>query len=142
LDTAYPLKEIYPTGLSRERLASWWQGEPRYLTAVLELLQSRNATEISPLVDLSQLNRQRARQDKPLLFSYHLLSIPQRYKQFHLSIAAADDPVRLRAHFVRGHFKVRKTGVFFWSAYQRGNPTLGFVHKDYALSLPRTGVLQ
>ena len=25
---------------------------------------------------------------------------------------------------------VSKTGVYFWSAHQRGNPALGFVHHD------------
>lgn len=145
-ETAYLFREIYSSKFSKEELSVYWKGEPRYLTAVLELLQSKNATEIAPLIDLSQLNRRRAQQDRPLLYSYHLVSIPGRYKELHLRNipAAGGDPVQLRAHFVRGHFKVRKTGVFFWSAYQRGNPALGFVHKDYALTqVPQgAGVLQ
>jgi hypothetical protein len=61
-----------------------------------------------------------------------VVNIPQRYKQRH--DVAAGDGAELRAHFVRGHFKARKTGVFFWSAYRRGNPALGFAHKDYRLA--------
>jgi hypothetical protein len=72
---------------------------------------------------------------KPLLFDYHLICIPQRYRERHHLDGDADS-AQLRAHFVRGHFKVRKTGIFWWSAYQRGDPKLGFVHKDYKLRLP------
>lgn len=36
-----------------------------------------------------------------------------------------------RAHLVRGHFKVRKSGVFWWMPFVRGNQKLGFVHKHY-----------
>jgi len=111
-----------------------WIGEPGFIVATLALLSSRNAVETQP-VEVN--NKRRKLTGKPLLFSYHLLSIPQRYRQRHLPTAAADDPMQLRAHFVRGHFKVRKTGVYFWSEYQRGNPTLGFVHKDYQLRRPR-----
>jgi hypothetical protein len=129
-DTAYRHREIYAAG--RDALA-WWRGEPRYLTAVLELLQSKNATEVA-LVDLSQLNRQRARRNNSLLFSYHLVSIPARYRQRHIADGSSGQGIR--AHYVRGHFKVRRTGIFFWSAYQRGNPALGRVHKDYLLTRP------
>jgi hypothetical protein len=108
-----------------------WVGEPDYIVATLALLNSRNASEIVP-VDMAKLNKRRKLVGKPLLFDYHELCIPQRYKQRNVP-SAGEDPVQLRAHFVRGHFKVRKTGVFFWNAYQRGNPSLGFVHKDYVL---------
>ena len=110
-----------------------WVGEPGYLIATLALLNSRNACE-TQAVEVN--NKRRRLLKKPLLFSYHLLCIPQRYKQRHLSASNAE-LMELRAHFVRGHFKLRKTGLFFWSAYQRGNPRLGFVHKDYVLTQPR-----
>jgi hypothetical protein len=37
----------------------------------------------------------------------------------------------LRAHFVRGHFKARKSGVFWWSPHARGDLSRGMVAKDY-----------
>jgi hypothetical protein len=118
---------------SKEMVNEIWRGESRYLTAILELLHSRNAVDTS-LVDLSRLNRRRAQQRRPKFFSYHLVSIPGRYKQRH--IAGEASGIEVRAHFVRGHFKVRKTGIFFWSPFQRGNPALGRVHKDYVLAKP------
>jgi hypothetical protein len=68
-----------------------------------------------------------------MLFSYHLLYIPSRYKQRNISADGNPSGRELRAHYVRGHFKARKTGVFFWSAYRRGSEKLGCIHKDYAL---------
>jgi hypothetical protein len=109
-----------------------WVGEPGFLIATLALLNSRNASA-TELVEPVQ-NKRRKLNGKPLLFNYHLVSIPNRYK--HRNMAADGDPCQLRAHFVRGHFKLRKTGLYFWSAYQRGNPALGFAHKDYVLHRP------
>jgi hypothetical protein len=116
----------------RRSNAEDWIGEPGFLIATLALLNSRNAaaTELT-----APNNRRRGLTGKPLLFSYHLVRIPQRYQQRHIA-AAADDPAQIRAHFCRGHFKARRTGIYFWSAHQRGNPKLGFVHKDYLLTRP------
>jgi hypothetical protein len=110
-----------------------WIGEPGFLIATLALLNSRNASE----TELTEPNNKRRRlTGKPLLFSYHLVRIPQRYQHRHLAAGAAADPKQIRAHFCRGHFKARRTGIFFWSAHQRGDAKLGFVHKDYLLTRP------
>ena len=108
-----------------------WTGEPGFLIATLALLNSRNAAETQVVV---ANNKRRRLLRKPLLFDYHLINIPQRYRQRH-HLDDDTDPAELRAHFVRGHFKVRKSGIFWWSAYQRGNAKLGFVHHDYRLRL-------
>ena len=121
-----------PSTLGPLTSMSDWIGEPGFLIATLALLNSRNACETLP----GTPNNKRCKlTGKPLLFDYHWVCIPQRYKHRHLPSDDAD-PLQLRAHFVRGHFKARKTGIFFWSAYQRGNPKLGFVHKDYVLAQP------
>lgn len=110
-----------------------WIGEPGFLIATLALLNSKNAIEVET-TDLQKKNKCRARAGKVPLFSYHLICIPSRYKHQH--IGSDRDGRELRAHFVRGHFKVRKTGIYFWSAFQRGNPALGFVRKDYIVARP------
>jgi hypothetical protein len=122
-----PLQRLF----ERASGLSDWVGEPGYIIATLALLNSRNASEVVP-VDRTKQNKRRKLVGKPLLFDYHELCIPQRYKQRNVP-SAGEDPAQLRARFVRGHWKVRKTGVFFWNAYQRGNIKLGFVHKDYVL---------
>jgi hypothetical protein len=37
----------------------------------------------------------------------------------------------IRSHFVMGHFKARKTGVFWWSPFVRGRKDVGEVVKTY-----------
>lgn len=111
-----------------------WQGEPKYLAAALALMNSKNAAETVKVDIPAKLNKRRQRDGKLPFLDYHLLRIPGRYKQ--KNVAGEATGQQLRAHFVRGHFKVRRTGVFFWSTFQRGNPTLGFVHKDYILRPP------
>ena len=108
-----------------------WIGEPGFIITTLALLHSRNAAETEPV---EPRNKTRKLTGKPPLHSYRLVCIPARYQHRHG--VSSDDPQQLRAHFVRGHFKRRKTGLFFWSAYQRGNPELGFAHKGYVLGRP------
>lgn len=112
-----------------------WIGEPSYIVAVLALLHSRNATETVD-VDMLKKNKRQKLLRKPPLFSYHMLCIPNRCKQKYKMYAADgdDDPSQIRAHFVGGHWKLRKTGWYFWQSFQRGNPALGFLHKDYLLT--------
>ena len=33
----------------------------------------------------------------------------------------------------RGHFKERKTGIFWWEAHKRGEDNLGIIEKDYQI---------
>jgi hypothetical protein len=132
-------EQVRETRLSREQARSFWAGDTRYLCAVLALLHSRNASETS-LVEFAKLNQRRERQGKSMLFSYHLVGIPSRYKRRNIADDHEPSGIELRAHFVRGHFKIRRTGVFFWNAFQRGNPALGFMHKDYELRMPKERV--
>lgn len=37
----------------------------------------------------------------------------------------------MRRHLVRGHFKRRRSGIFWWGDFFRGNPALGEVTKTY-----------
>ena len=44
------------------------------------------------------------------------------------------DYAPMRGHFVRGHFKIRKTGVFFWHPHARGDFGRGQIEKDYEIT--------
>ena len=83
------------------------------------------------------LNRSRSKAGKPPLVDYHQLT---------LRIGASDAPRRRmdpyghdraaqRAHTVRGHFKIRKTGVYWWRPFIRGEVAEGFVGKSYKVKL-------
>ena len=43
------------------------------------------------------------------------------------------DRVKMREHLVRGHFKRRASGVFWWSSFVRGEHELGTIVKSYKL---------
>ena len=47
--------------------------------------------------------------------------------------AAGEGGVPKRLHMARGHFKVRKTGIFWWRDHWRGDPAQGSVDKRYVV---------
>lgn len=99
--------------------AADWAGEAHFIMATLALLNTLNATE-RVLVNNSRLNHARARQRRPGFCDYHVLKIHPRIKQRIEGDAHADGHRELRAHLVRGHFKVRKSGIYFWRPHARG----------------------
>ena len=108
-----------------------WTGEPLYWLAAIVLMNSRNAvaTEAS---DLERLNRARSKRGKPELLSHTICRISPRLKQRMAHDRRAEGDERtIRSHFVRGHFKTRKSGVFWWSPFFRAGSQPGLVTKDY-----------
>lgn len=119
-------------GLAWEFHSSWqndWNGELPFIFAMLGTLNARNISE-REYVDRAELNRKRARRGKPPLSSHHTLTINPRVRRF-FKPTGKGETADMRAHFVRGHFKVRKSGVFFWLPHLRGDKSSGFVSKDY-----------
>ena len=43
------------------------------------------------------------------------------------------DYAPMRGHFVRGHFKTRKTGIYFWHPHARGSFDRGMIEKTYEM---------
>ena len=107
-----------------------WGGEAGFLVASLALLNARNvaATE-RPAIE--KLNKARARAGKKPLFSYEVLKIRPTHAGAGGTRKERDGETR--AHFVRGHFKHRRTGLFWWGPHMRGDLAIGFVSKDYRL---------
>lgn len=90
------------------------------VTGFLVMLNSRSILECQR-EDLRALNKSREKKGKPPLasgFIHTRLRIPK-----HVSSAfgnSASERAAARLHVVRGHFKVRKTGVFWWTPHPRG----------------------
>ena len=104
-----------------EIAAADWSGETVFILSVLALLNTVNAV-ITERVDCSRLNKARAKHKKHPLANHYVLKIHPRIKRY---IKREDDPKNphkyLRGHFVRGHWKVRKTGIYFWHSHIRGD---------------------
>jgi len=103
------------------------------LLGVVMLLNTYNGTR-QQTADLGKLNVARAKRRLPALLGYstvtlHLAGRRAERQQWGPSGQA------VRQHLVRGHFKIRKGGIFWWSQHKRGLPTLGVVEKTYKITL-------
>jgi hypothetical protein len=116
----------------QELNASDWGGEVHYLFAVLGLLNSRNVAEHHE-VDNAAFNKKRAKHNKPPLSSHTLLKIRALHRHsFSRPGRPPSSSDEIRKHFVVGHWKTRKTGLFWWNPYMRGKH--GLITHNYLLT--------
>jgi hypothetical protein len=114
-----------------------WIGEAMFWMAALALLNSRNVVATES-VDLTSLNKARRKRKQPELLSYTTCKISLRLgARIARSQSGNEGRSPIRAHFVRGHFKVRKSGIFWWSPFLRGDKDVGMVMKDYEIIGPK-----
>jgi hypothetical protein len=124
----FPDKDIWETMANLMR--SDWAGEIRYLISVLGLLNARNVAMREP-VDKTAHNAKRFKARQLPLFSHTILKLRPAHKPTMVRGASGDLRAEVRSHFVSGHFKARRTGLFFWGPHMRGRAQAGFVEKDY-----------
>jgi hypothetical protein len=97
------------------------EGEPPFVETVIAMMNSRNAIETRD-VDLDALNKARAKRGRPKFLPYrttHLRLSQAQTRAFRAGLLSKEDAGR---HRVRGHFKIRRTGVYWWSPFYRGDP--------------------
>jgi hypothetical protein len=109
-----------------------WGGEMRFMIALLGLLNARNVAQ-AETVNKEKHNIKRKKLGKPPLFSHILLKIRHEIYAHDADGVAASQNRDLRLHFVRGHFKHRKSGLFWWSMHARGSGKYGTIDKDYVV---------
>jgi hypothetical protein len=98
------------------------EGEPTLLRAAVMLLNSRNLAEYQPRPIAAKLNHARKKNGKPALLDYTHVRIRLSRALGERAGMAADPRAPSRLHLVRGHFKVRATGVYWWAPFARGTP--------------------
>lgn len=106
-----------------------WEGEIGFLEAVLIMLNAKNGVDRREAIPTERQNRARAKIGKPPLFEHHTVHLKLRGPE--RRPAGDGSHASPRAHIVRGHFKVRKTGVYFWSPFVRGDAKAGTVRSRY-----------
>lgn len=112
----------------RDTVGLDWMGEGLQVLASILLLNCHSSiSTTSP--DLSKINKQRVLRNRRPFFSHSVVHIKPSDKQ--ISRTRGLSGPALRAHMVRGHFKCRKTGVFWWMPFLRGDSSLGYVEKEY-----------
>jgi len=114
--------------LIRDEATRDWKGEVQFLFAAIGLLNSRNFTEFED-VDNTKLSAAREKRGKPPRSSYVICKVQKRFAKSVAGFTGGE--ADLRAHLVRGHFKRKKSGVYWWSPHMRGSVHSGFVDKEY-----------
>jgi hypothetical protein len=110
-----------------------WAGEPAFILAVIGLMNARNAVE-TVSVDHTKLNRARIKRGKLPFLEYKTLKIAQRrINRIYPDGQHRANYAPMRGHFVKGHWKVRKTGIYFWHPHARGSFGRGLIEKEYQL---------
>jgi hypothetical protein len=106
------------------RILTGWEadtvGEGPFIEAVLALMNSRNAVESVP-VDLTRLNRKRVRLGRAPFLSHYVTDLSLSMSEARRGLAHGLNREQARGHKVRGHFKIRRTGVYWWHDFERGD---------------------
>jgi hypothetical protein len=96
------------------------EGEPPMLRAAIMLLNSRNLAVQTARPVAAKLNRARAARGREPLLDYTHIGIRLTRALAARAGMAGDPRHAARLHLVRGHFKIRKSGVYWWSPFARG----------------------
>lgn len=100
-----------------------WASEPLFWWSVFALLNCRNVAQ-SEQANVSKINKARKKRGMPLMAEHTILRLrlpmPISTNGGGSSGALQQE---MRGHFVRGHFKIRRSGMFWWSNFYRGDPT-------------------
>jgi len=112
-----PILTSYPMAAMAARDVVY---EGQVMSALLSALNSKNLTAaVIDDRDLTKLNKHRTRSGKPLLRNFTVIKL-NLSRAMQRKIEAAGGEAAYRQHLVRGHYKVRKTGIFWWSPFNRG----------------------
>lgn len=104
----------------------------------LACLNARNVKEVS-IPAPEKLNKKRVKNSKYPFFEYKTLNIFLGETAINIrpkdrsAIATKLFRQQARLHTVRGHFKRKKNGIFWWSSFIRGSAKAGEIKKDYKL---------
>jgi hypothetical protein len=114
-------------GPKRDALTDFIHGAIGTASMAIILLTARNAPlKFGELEDYTRLNKQRRRKGRsdllpvrPIRWDLH------RFERRAGRGLTAGEKIEVTAHLCRGHFKMRKSGLFWWSPHYRGTPVDG-----------------
>jgi len=106
------------------------QGEGSFVQCFLAMLNSKNPCVEHEHVDLSKLNKARRKSGKPEFLPYAKTRLAMSRTQSRIAAARGLSREAARQHLVRGHFKIRRTGVYWWSPFVRGDSGRGEVERQ------------
>ena len=130
------------------KLVTAWEGdicgEAPFVAAVVLMLNSRNAVDREP-ADLGKLNRARRRRGRVEFLPHTVTRLHLSHARMRNAEASGMTREAMRQHIVRGHFKIRKTGVYWWTPFLRGDaarPSSGTTTRSPVTNLATDGLRQ
>lgn len=100
----------------------------------LQFLNCKNIIRQENQIKKKRIGQQK--RIKKLYFEkYYTLAIEPMKKILNEEGQAQTHGIKHAMHVCRGHFKRRKTGVYWWSDHVRGNSQVGVIKKDYAINV-------
>jgi len=100
----------------------------------LILLNCRNAVDVEKVPAPDKLNKQRAKKGRPPISEHNVVKIHLSATRKRVYEAHGGVSHNVRGGLVIGHFKVRKSGIFWWSPHWRGSPSDSTSPKTYVLT--------
>lgn len=103
------------------------KGEGGFAEGVIAAINSRNLVSVSDPDDMTRINKARRKLRRPPLLAFRTvrLSLSRSVERKRSDGAGAPMPL----HMVRGHFKVRKSGIYWWAPFWRGDASVGVISK-------------
>jgi hypothetical protein len=101
------------------------QGEGAWVQCFLAMLNTKNPCVEHEAIDITRLNKSRRKLGRAEFLPYRRTRLTLSRAQARMAAAHGIDREAARAHLVRGHFKIRRTGVFWWSSFLRGDAAKG-----------------
>jgi hypothetical protein len=106
------------------------QDEMGHLFATLILMNSKNCVNVAKAELPVKLNKARRKHGKRELLPYSTVHIELTKSQQRAVASGVMSREEARRHLVRGHFKVRASGVFWWGDFWRGNAARGTIERS------------
>lgn len=107
------------------------------IIALLILMNSKNCVEVNKDAVPLKLNKARVRKGKPAYLDHSTVHIKLGKTNTNIAAAHGMTKEEARRHLVRGHFKIRKHGVYWWTPHLRGNALRGHVNRDSYIVEPK-----
>lgn len=95
--------------------------EWRFVLALLTVLNSRNVIEISAESDVTKLNKAREKKGVSPLMTHREIRLNMSKVQKRRLNSEQGSLHDLQAHLVRGHWKLKRSGLFWWNPFVRGS---------------------
>ncbi len=109
-----------------------WSGEPLFFLTVFALMNTKNLAQSEP-AEIAKLNRARIKRGTTPFSEHHVLKVRVTSPVRKIEGEGRRVGDKRRAHLVKGHFKQRKSGLFWWNPHVAGRGP-GFAHKTYRVA--------